>query len=266
MLVFSGLGHFSFQSKTTCLDDDNVPSSSTLYTPHRCAQLKFDMRKLIIFLFILLVISSCKSQNRKTNPNSKFDLFVSNFKTIDLPYVIENEKQFPYYMKYDEETTIHYRDTIYKFIDSTYFKFLYDDKIKFSNIKFRFGNLIFINKEILALFYFRDSLDSEGDLDNIWIFVNTYKLNGELIDKLTLAGYYFDVEYQFCNIDKELIFITNNFTFPPDSSNFDAFKARQKQINSRILENGKFIKNQVLDTIKYFKYDYNGKYIEYHLE
>ena len=38
MLVSSGLGYILFQSNFTCLDDDNVPKSSTLYTPHRCAQ------------------------------------------------------------------------------------------------------------------------------------------------------------------------------------------------------------------------------------
>ena len=221
------------------------------------------MIKNLLLITSLIVTISCNSRNESSAQSKSFDLFISHFQSIQLPFIIETEQQFPYYMKYDSVTYTHYRDTTYKNIATPLLQFLHEDSSKVSQYSYRFGKVLFKNEDALALIYLRDSLDKDGDLDNTWLFLSTYKRTGELINRITLGGYYFDNIYQFCSINANLYVTTRNFKYIADDTYESAFKSRLKQIDYQITEKGIIKKLTVSDTIKYFRHDKIGRYVDY---
>jgi hypothetical protein len=224
----------------------------------------------IIFIFLLLFLAnSCSSQNKseiKDNEksfnikNNEFKAFINSFMIQELPFSIKCTKDYIRRDIFNPATSEH-KANIYKSIEKKYYKYLFDEGSTNKNIDFRYAFKVLEQNNYIGVIYIKDSIDSEGFANPSWLILNIYNNEGEIINKLKLAGDEFDITDQFCEINKQREIVTVSYFFLTDTLNNEEYTYARKEKSEYLVTETGNIKRMASNVEKgYFKVDNTGCY------
>jgi len=210
-----------------------------------------------------------------------------SFHSFNYPYEINQKSQFQNYLnfftskalplKINRKTVFGLSKTIYDSVSHAY------KENKYPKLKNNFN--CFIPKEIkgsdpienirclfilpslndITLVVIAKDFIQDNDQKILKIFLITYDSNGVALDYMALAGYYIDLEEEFCLIEKDFHITTKQYKLKesPDKNHPELFYLNETLINLEIDVKGTLTKNFEQKRDGYFEGDWSDyKYIK----
>ncbi len=216
----------------------------------------------ILHIIFIVLISSCKAENKTDNAIDKFEAFINLFPSKELPLSIPCSNDYIRREIFDPNTTEH-KPNVYKSIAKDDWPLLYDESAGKKGIDFRYAFKVMGADDFYGIIYIKDSINIDGLTDQSWLILNTYSRKGKLVSKLKLAGNHFDILEMFCGIPNEHEIETTSYTFLPTSDNsVDLVHAKKCVKKYEVTDTG-LIKRLTMNIRDgYFKVNNSGCYEE----
>jgi hypothetical protein len=218
--------------------------------------------KLILQLFAIpFLLWSCNGTNtNKQSPvqTKQFQVFSNHFEDKQLPFCIDNNKDFYPRMVFDS-IKIGYSLSKYKSIDTSDYVFLNIPRPNLnSEYDNRYGLKLLQNQDLVILVTFKDSVWSDVYNSINQIILNIYH-NNHYVNSLVLAGSNSPLNTVFGCIDKDLNVTIKTYQVTKSPENIEGIFAKETIDFYKILKTGKLTKEKTESNQGYFNFE-DGAY------